>query len=280
MENTAATLGLPQWVLIAFFFIGGISTIFQIVKTVTEWIKAPSLEVRLTKELFFRFLDLGECAFLNTVYLVRNGTIEINDVSVTLTRLGDPSRSYKLVLERIGEKHPGPGAYAETKFFTNSARLFLAPGMTSRPVFLCSFSQHRNSIQRALHEFTNQLYELRDAFKEKAQQPGEAGEGIQEYAQVLRSKSDEYAQTIFDFMQLEPGKFEMSLIITYSFSFMLRNRTKKSSSSLRFSVDEDYRTVLRRQLGDLLFTRGRNILLDEQRDLQLPEYSPVSIAEI
>jgi len=283
MDATVAQLGLPQWLLAIMFLIGGLATVFQILKTVVPWFARPTLEARLTKEIFFRLVDDGECAFLNAIYLVRNGAVEVRRMALRLTRLGESPRSYPLEVLRLGEKRLGQGPLADFVFYTESPLFFLTPNLSSRPVILAGFSEHLAVVRETIRQFQARALDLRDKLRESATSAVSDAEKrslYDEAAANLEALTQEFTAMLSDATQLEPGEFNLRLEVTYRPSQGLLRRRRVAASALHLVVDEDFRASFRRALHDMLFVRGRNVLLEKNDPVAFPSYEPFRVREL
>lgn len=138
MENVSLTdttsVGLPLWVQAASLVITLVLAGLRLV----EFFRRGTLEIRLTRDSFFRLSDRGETLFVHSVLLARDGPVLIQDVAVTLRRIASKKpqktteKKFALQIIDHGEKIKGSQFRAEHHFYglrrVSLARPTASPG--------------------------------------------------------------------------------------------------------------------------------------------------------
>ncbi len=276
----STSLPLPVWATVFVFVIGAIATSLEIVRFAIYIASKPTIDVILTKEIFVRLMERGECFFLNAVILGRNGTSEIRDIYFDLKRIEGSQKIYRLVPMQIGQKTQGPGPIAGFSFYTESARSFVMKDSSARPVVMAVLDEHHRKIAQRFRVFDDYLYSKRAelqgrelATKSESQQLLQ--EGVEYLEGIVREALDE----MNDLVQIEPGRYRLTLSVSYVPTGRIFSKEKTVSSAITFSVDDGYRKEFRRELEQALRTRGENVLFDRDSNYNYPQYTPLDIEE-
>src|SRR5574343_1815041 len=96
--------GIPDWLVWTGSIAGILAVAIHFLSFVFNFFRRGKLEVKLTKEIFFRVSQLGECLFPNVVLFARNGPIEIKNILFELHKFGSYQKKYKLSLLYFGDK--------------------------------------------------------------------------------------------------------------------------------------------------------------------------------
>jgi hypothetical protein len=269
---------LPLWAQVLSLAIA----LFLAVLRGFEFFQIPELDVRLTRDLYFRLIDDGEVVFCHAVLLARKGPVLIQNIELTLKRIGSRDRaekSFPLRVTRFGEKVKGPGLTAENHFYSSSPLLYFSENEPQRAVYLGVQREYQSAQQRAVQNFIAKVRELKARFSKSPTEPldAEAGERALKDLQELINES--YRQMI-SLVQLEVGYYELSAKVTYETpGFRLWKRRATSNSSIGFSVEEQALSNWKAQLSDTLRVQATNLLTDGNNFVRYPEFQPVEITE-
>ena len=94
-----------------------VATLLAVLKAV-EFFRRGTLEVRLTKDSFFRLTETGESLFVHAVLLARDGPALIDNISLKMNRRPTDNartaeKSFPLDIVDHGEKIKAAGMFAE-----------------------------------------------------------------------------------------------------------------------------------------------------------------------
>lgn len=165
--SAAASSNLPSW-MITFAFVASLFlTLLKIYEYYIKYSKKPELNVRLTKEAFFRCaLDTvspignGEVLFANAVLLARNAAVLVQKVRFNLKKISGSKKDFSLCVLQFGEKVKGQGNIADHNFFTSSPLAFLPVDTPQRLVYLAVVEEYADRIRKKVDESTLKLQEL------------------------------------------------------------------------------------------------------------------------
>jgi hypothetical protein len=270
--------GLPLWAQILSLAIASFLAILRAV----EFFEIPELDVRLTRDLYFRLIDDGEVVFCHAVLLARKGPVLIQDIELTLKRVGNRDRaekSFPIRVIRFGEKVKGPGLTAENHFYSSSPLLYFSENEPQRAVYLGVQREYQSTQQRAVQSFVGRVRGLKEKFSKSPTQPlgAEAGEQALKELQELITESH---REMIGLIQLEVGEYELNARVTYEApGFKLWTRRAISTSSIGFSVEEQSLSNWKAQLSDTLRVQATNLLTDGNNFVRYPEFQPVEFKE-
>jgi hypothetical protein len=278
--DPAATV-IPDWAVLFAFTVGAIATLLEIIRFAVYLAKQPHLEVRLTKQVFIRLIEKGECFFCNAVILGRHGPIEIRDAFFVLRRLGESKKTFRLTVTDIGAKTPSAGPIAGLSFYTTSPLEFVVSENTFRPVIVAALEEHRASIRGTFGSFDDKVYEKRDELLQRSPASDADEQSIrQEVGTFLETHVAETVDSICDFVQMEPGTYEIELKVRYVPLRRLFRRQQTASSKVQFEMDRNYRKIFRRQIRNTLLVRGGNILFSKDASYLFPEFEIIDAKEM
>ena len=267
-----ASPGLPLWMQIASF---AVATVLAIMKVI-EFFRRGTLEVRITRDCFFRLSESGESLFIHGGMIARNGPVLVQGVSVIFKRLASKNSSiaaktFPMDIIDIGEKIKGSGFRAEHHFYGASPLLYVNAASTFRPVYHCTFPEHR---ERQAQSFTALIQELqnykRDADKLAAEgHPRQDASVIQDVEQIIKP----HYNTMCGLIQVEAGDYEIALTITYEkCGFPSQSRTVSSFAYL--TINETSLSQFKTNLQNVLRVSALNLFKDKPDFFIYPELQP------
>jgi hypothetical protein len=166
-----APAGIPVWMQIASF---AVATLLGVLRAV-EFFRRGTLEVRLTKDSFFRLTDSGETLFVHAVLLDRDGPALIDKVSITMNRLPTENartaqKSFPLDIVDHGEKIKGATIFAEHSWYGASPLLYVAANSTQRPAYKCLHVEYKDRQQNAFGAFDQEFFNYTSVLWNRLQQ--------------------------------------------------------------------------------------------------------------
>ena len=100
--------GLPLWMAVFAFVVSVFLAILKVIEWIMFFFKKSSLEIALTREVFFRILEKGESLYVNAVLIAYDKGTLITDVKATLKKINGATKEYELRVSDIGEKFRNP----------------------------------------------------------------------------------------------------------------------------------------------------------------------------
>jgi hypothetical protein len=227
---------MPLW---AQFLNFALTILLGILKFV-EFLRRGRLEIRVTRDCFFRITDFGEQLFIHGVLLARDGPVLILNVSATLRRLASSQattlKSFPLEIVNHGEKVKGQAYTAEHHFYGASPLLYVTGTSTQRVVYHCQLAEYKERQRQATSEFTQDLMK----FKEENSQVTLAG-GPKPRAEIIKELTQKVnlQHNLFcGLIQIEAGEYELSVKVEYEKGgFIAWQRHAESQSYIYFTVD-------------------------------------------
>lgn len=279
--NPAKTLIIPLWLFWLAFVSSIIISLIGIIKAASVLFRAKTLNVTLTREIFFRISDYGECFFPNIVVIARNGLIETKDIKFKLVKIktdsSAPHKEYSVGPLLIGERVVGSNPIASNHFYTSSPLFFIEPGTSKRMVLMTVIEGYLELLKQETRNFETEIIELK-----KQGQQAVAGGLIQKDDSVATKFFNictSYASKIGSHIQLEPGKYEMTVIIDYR-ALSIWSKTKCAKSVITFEVPSNFKNDILWKIENSLMQRARHLLTDEVVNIEYPEFFPVKVKEI
>lgn len=271
--------GLPLWAqalnLLITLALAGLRSV--------EFFRRGLLEVRLTRDSFFRLTDFGEALFVHGVLLSRNGPVLIQNVSITLRRLASKDaptaeKSFPLEIIGHGEKVKGPAYTAEHHFYGASPLMYVEGSSTQRPVYHCLHSEYKERQRQAVMDFDQDLFAFKRQVDEAAANdtPRSEPEILRELQQLVRPHFEKMCGLI----QLEAGEYELSLEISYEKCGLLTWKRHDSANSYGyFTVEESGIAAYKNELLKTLYVRTVNVMKNRSDLVVLPVFQPNKFTE-
>ncbi len=269
----------PLWVVYATVSL----TILLIIDLLYRWLEPARLQVRVTKEVFVRWVERGEVLFVNAVMLATKAPVVVTDVRVSLVRTSGSSKSYALGVVLVGEKVKGDQVLAVHHFFTKSALEFVPGNSTHRRLYMCDLEEYSEASRAIASDFDRAVIDIRGRYfadpDSLAAMPAESQlEMVKEIDGVVNS----FAERFFKRVQLETGNYELGLVVSYRrpSRVVFQRRTSTSSSRVRFEIRDDFEVLFRTGLVTCLRTKAVALIAPERSTITYPEYEPYGILEL
>lgn len=269
---------LPRWAQILSLSVA----LFLALLKAIEFFRFPKLDVRLTRDMFFRLIDDGEALFCHAVLLARNGPVLIQDINLTLKRKGSRARAEKVFpiqILKFGEKVKGPAFTAEHHFYSSSPLLYLQENQPLRAVYLGVQCEYHPRQRRSVEKFTAQIIELKSKYGQTSSQAIDSETAEQVLHELDNIISESFGEMV-GLIQLETGEYETAIEVVYeSPGFRLWKRQGRSSSTISFSVEEQPLSTWKAQLNGVLRASVKNTLTDSRDPIAYPEFQPAEFKE-
>ena len=277
MQAPAATPHPPPWIIYASF---AISLVLAILK-IKESFPQPSLEIQLTRDLFFRLVEAGEALFCNAALLATDRPILITGVRPMLKRLaktGRTHKSFELDIINHGEKVKGSQSMAEHQFFGSSPLQYVSSGAPLRAVYLCVYGDYADNQRIAYQAFQA---DIRSALESNKNVDLSDPEQSETFRTDIEGRIERHYNAMLHLSQLEAGDYELNVDVTYrSAKPLFKKRTKKASSRVTFTIEEQAIDLLRKTLRQSLTTVSQELLGGTTASHAYPELSPTSVKEV
>jgi hypothetical protein len=275
---------LPNWTLIFAFFASAFLTLLKIFEIILKSVEKPSLELVLTRDVFYRLLDPnGESLYVNVVLLSHEADALIREIKASLDKTNQPKKSFELRVAQIGEKYRNPDGSLQFCFHSTSPLIFVTPNNPIRQSYICEQESYSAAIQNEFRTFTDNLYKIQEKYEPLLKEipTDHQNEEVRSLVEELQSASNHAHSKIMESLQIETGDYVLNIQIKYrqkgKFKFY---RTKYSKASIRFTVDENARDIFRYRLNEYLQIKTRNVLL-KHNIANIPiDYVPSNIREI
>lgn len=277
---SGASAGVPLWMQVTSFTLAAFLAILKAV----EFFRRGKLEVRITRDSFFRLTDLGEALFVHAVLLARNGPVLIQGVTITLKRIvpkGSTTiaeKSFPLEIKNHGEKVKGPGFTAEHHFYGSSPLMYVAAGSTQRSVYYCLQAEYQDRQRQVVVDFDQELLKYKRDVDSAAASgcPKREADVANDVEQIIKSHHAKMCGLI----QLEAGEYEVVLSVTYErCGFALLDRQDAATSFIYFTVEGQGLAGLKSALLNTLYTGANNVIRGANNVVIYPEYQPKRFAE-
>ncbi|HUT59689.1 MAG TPA: hypothetical protein VNA25_17725 [Phycisphaerae bacterium] len=270
---------LPDWMVIFAFLASLGLTILVLIEGICRRIRKATLEVVLTREVFYRLLDTGECLYANAVLVAYDSGALVQDIEALLTKRDGATKNFNLRIAQIGEKYRAPDGTYQFSFHSTSPLSFVPVNIPHRMVYICEQASYADATRTSFFEFSRRLSEIKVQY-EAIEAPDD--NTIVQLRADVATLVDNSCSQIMDQMQIEPGKYELTVEVKYRQKGKMLPvfKRKSASSSVRFSVGHSAREYFRYMLRQYLDQRVRNVLFNQTDPTPAPEYTPQDIKEM
>lgn len=272
---------VPEWLGWTGSIAGIFAVIIQIIFFIFNFFRRGKLEAKLTKEIFFRISDLGECLFPNVVLFARDGGVEIKDINFELKRIGPSQKKYTLSVLFMGDKKNGIGPFAENNFFSKSPVAFVPKDKPLHTVYLTSLEEYNSKMVEEFNNFTIKLSKLKEEKDELTKNQPISDEVVKSFFQRLEYLIKETRDKIFDLIQIEYGEYELSVSVNYISNGIFGKKVQHTiPSSVKFQIENSARDLIKIGLEKTLELMAESQLKDPSIIAIYPEYSPSNVKEV
>ncbi|MDI6449495.1 hypothetical protein [Anaerobaca lacustris] len=270
---------MPDWMVVFSFLASLVLTIVVLAETCCRSFRKATLEVVLTREVFYRILDNGECLYANAVLVAYDAGALVQDIEAVLSKHNGATKTFTLRIAQIGEKYRASDGTYQFSFHSTSPLSFVPVNSPQRIVYICEQESYANATRSSFLEFHRRLWEIKARYE-----PVQAADEtmVMQLFQDLTALRDESCTEIMDQVQIEPGEYELTVKVKYrqKGKILPVSRNKSAMSSVRFSVMPEVREQFRYMLKQHLEIRIRNTLSNQTDPTPAPEYAPQNIQEM
>lgn len=271
---------MPPWVVVIAIVSSLVLTIIHIVKAANLFSKLAYLEIRLTREVFFRITSLGEVLFSNAILLARKGSIEIKNIWYELHKQSAKSeKGFKLNILKYGEKVRAAIPSAEHYFHTSSPIDFILENKPRRTLCMSAVDEYSSVIAKHFDDFALEIDRLRQYVMDGNVDDQDM---LKQYIYTKSSEiTNKHSSNILDAIQLEDGNYILTIYVSYrrvGFFKFLGN--KQTSSSIKFKIEGNLRDRYKGMIQRQLYIMANNILFNQSTDIPFPEYGPLDVEEL
>jgi hypothetical protein len=239
----------------------------------------PSLTARLTRDIFFRFIPQGECLFLRPVLIAEHGNLLISKITAHLKRTGPGAeKGWDLEFLKFGEAINSDSQVESTFCYQSSGPIrFLAKGIPLQAVYLARPHGYGEAYAGLVKELNDKLVPIKIA---ASKEPADS-EILNTLANQVLDLSKEYAEKLFDKIQLEAGKYQIHLEIEYRGISGLGSYINRSTPKtvLEFEIESNAREHVRGSLLSAIHKSSINFVTDSTSIVIFPEYNPINVTE-
>lgn len=270
--------GLPHWMLVFSVIASFILAILKIVEVVSRALTKASLEIALTREVFFRILDSGESLYASVVLVAYDTGALIQSITSSLTKTNGATKSFGMRVAQIGEKYRAPDGLYQFGFHSTSPVSFVPPNNPQRQVFICEHESYAGDTKQHFQRFQQELLQIREQLG--AHPNLDEALGIELNAQVDSAVTKAEVE-IMDKVQIEPGNYTLAITVSYRQKGMFFPLTwrRNVTSKVDFLVEDYARNLMRHSLRDHLIGRAMQVLFNQQPVPPAPQYEPAEVRE-
>lgn len=270
---------LPYWMILFAFVASLLLTILKVLEGIFTAFRKSTLDIVLTREVFFRIFETGESLYSNAVLIAYDSGALIKDITANLKKENGATKEFTLRVAQIGEKYRTADGLYQFSFHSSSPLSFIPENVPQRQVYICEHSSYAEATRKEFQQFQQKLFQ----FKERS-----LGITNAEHAKSTQLLSDintainEACSNIMDKIQIEPGRYSLTLSVTYrqKWKFIPAFITKKTESKVQFEVEEYARDFMRYSLKEYLKKKTYQFLADKNEAIAAPEYSPSNVIEL
>jgi hypothetical protein len=158
----ADTSPLPLWTLYFAFWASLALTVLKILELTFVAFRSPRLDVRVTREAFFRLTDWGETLFFNSILLAWNGPVLILDSRATLLKTDAATKAFPLRILQVGEKVRSAGGPFPDHFFHSSSPIsHVAESDPQRVLYFCVQEKYEEASRNVVNEFRKRVLDYK-----------------------------------------------------------------------------------------------------------------------
>jgi hypothetical protein len=277
----SAGSGSPALMTQFAFYAALVLSILKIVELGWPAIRPPALRLVLTRELIYRLIDdTGENFFLNATFFAEHSAVLVEAADVVLTKTGETTKEYPLVLRYVGEKISSPtNAFPSHSFYTSSPLSFVEHAKPERLLYLCAMKDYANRSGELVGEMKVWASKLRED-NGGAAVATLSGEAQLKLYEQLRGRVAEGVSQLMEIVQLEPGKYTLRLSVTYRRPSGFIKRRQTAHSSIVFEMPPQMRATLRAEAITYFETVLANIVFGLNTVTTNPSVVPLNVVEV
>lgn len=253
-------------------FILAVMSIFK-----TFFVKRPFVELRLLKDIYFRFTSNGGLMFNNLTLINRGALAEVKDIRLNVKKLGDNSRDFNYKINIFGKKEGlvNGTRIKDNVFDSTSPTEFLRKNHIINKVTVASVPKYSGKVGDIFKQIDKECNTLRIKRLNVGQSQEE--EIIQEYLEIYTKYKSKFESLI----SIEEGKYivesEVSVKAThYPWKWGNPKKVAKLEFEITDKLIEKYINDIDRFILDYLYI----FVFQDKREFVYPNLIPINIKEI
>jgi hypothetical protein len=199
---------------------------------------------------------------------------------VVLEKTDGTTKQFRLAIRMVGEKVASPtDAIASHNFYTTSPLAFVAQAQPQRSIYLCTMQDYSEQAGLVANEVRSWATKLREDSGGAAIANADADARLKLYTEV-REKAADGATRVMESVQLEPGKYKMTLRVHYRRPSGFRTPRLTTQSSITFEMPNYMRATIKGQLKTYFETTLVNLVFGTTDPVSHPSVAPQNVVEV
>ncbi len=276
---------LPLWLQVI-AFIGGIAGILSTIYQLWFAFIGAKVNLRLTNDFFFRIIDMGECLFIRSVLIAEHENALITNIQAYLSRINpENTKKWELEFLKFGEVlSDNKNVEPSFSFQSSSPFKFLAKGLPVQAVYLARPKSYANEYSEIIKNFHQSVQLIKNKVSKNINNQDQNKDSqafVNDILAETRKLSDQFADQLYDKVQLEHGRYQIDLIMTYKsikgVSSYFNRHVRASIYS--FEIENNAREMIKLALPDAVFNSALNSIFNINNNIIYPEIRPIQITE-
>jgi hypothetical protein len=234
---------IPIWISIAALVVSIAALAPQVLAWISDARLRGTIIFSLTRDIFFRYSELGEILFVNSVIASRGKPLLIRSIEAELQLMGAASKRLPLRLLNLGAPADRGTTMHDHIFFSSSPIDLVPAGMPLRRIHLFVIGEYDNALRTAFEELRAEAGQLATA-------PGAADDATKQLILDQAEKAGEqFLNDYFASVQLESGTYRLDMTLIYEEADSPHGgKARTVASSIEFTVPRDLRDRLRNDM--------------------------------
>jgi hypothetical protein len=281
----AAAASQPLWMIYTAFAVSVALAIIRLIEFIrAQWSKAE-LAATLTRDLFFRFGEVGETLFLNAVLTSSQRPAFIHAVTASLSRV-DGTHVIPLRLEHLGEPADRGSTIHDHYFFSSSPTDLIPVDTPTRRVLMLVVESNTETLQAAYRTLmaatAPHLAFARQIATTFGNQPIPEPQQGQLSAAIgaISAAREAFVNQYFDAIQLQSGTYRANVTWHFRDAKKATSASREQRSSVSFVLPPDFRQRLRDRVREAGDARIRQEATGDAKLGFFPEVRPEQISVV
>jgi hypothetical protein len=151
--------------MIIFSFVASLFLILlKVLEGIFKAFRKSSLEVALTREVFFRIFESGESLYANAVLISHDVGALVRDIKVHLKKENGAIKDFELKIAQIGEKYRTSDGLYQFSFHSSSPLTFVPENSPQRQVYICEYESYSEATKVEFQKFQQKLFQIREKY--------------------------------------------------------------------------------------------------------------------
>lgn len=153
---------IPDFMLVFSFCVTLLWTILRVVGL----LRGGKLDLRLTRELFVRLIDPGECFFAHAVLVSHYGGVLIENARASIRKENGSIKEFPLEIIQYGEKYRSEIGIPQYYFYTTSPLAFIPQNNTYRYIYLCAHEKYSVLFRKFSSQFQLEINNFKQTYQD------------------------------------------------------------------------------------------------------------------